>query len=232
MASELVLTEKKDGVGIITLNRPEKLNAMNHALTAAMHEALTAFETDEDVKVLIMTGAGEKAFCAGGDIHEEAEMTKGANVTQEDFKKWHGDIDNQLHIATYPKPTICALNGLAYGGGAYLAAAFDIRIGCERSTFRFVAVKVGLVAGTWTLPNIVGYPMAKELLFSGRVVPADEGYRIHLLNHLVTPQEVMPYSLALAKEIAGNYQSSVRGLKNILNNNIGKEMLEARTNEK
>lgn len=221
MAFELILAEKKDGAGIITLNRTAKLNAMNHALTVEIHTALTQFEEDDEVKVLIVTGAGERAFCAGGDIQEEASLSKESNFTLDDFKKWHGDIDNAWHVANYKKPTICALNGLAYGGGAYLSVTFDIRIGCERSTFRFLAVRAGLVSGTWTLPAIVGFPMAKELLFTGRVVSAEEAYRIGLLNHLVPAAEVMPASLEIAREIAGNYQSAVRGLKEILNHHIG-----------
>jgi enoyl-CoA hydratase len=226
MTFELILTEKKDGVGIITLNRPAKLNAMNHALTQDIHTALAEFEEADDVSVVIVTGAGERAFCAGADINEEAALSKENTITREDFKKWHGGIDNPWHIANFKKPTICALNGLAYGGGAYLAAAFDIRIGCERSAFRFLAVKAGLVGGTWTLPFIVGFPMAKELLFTGRVVKAEEAYRIGLLNHLVPAAEVLPTSIDMAKEIAGNYQSAVRGLKNILNHNIGQGLSE------
>jgi enoyl-CoA hydratase len=232
MTLELTLVEKKDGVGIITLNRPAKLNAMNHALTMEIHTSLTEFEEADDVSVVIVTGTGERAFCAGGDIQEEAELSKEKNITREDFKKWHGDIDNQWHIANYKKPTICALNGLAYGGGAYLASSFDIRVGCDRSAFRFLAVKAGLVGGTWTLPFIVGFPMAKELLFTGRVVKAEEAYRIRLLNHLVPASEVLPFSIAMAKEIAGSYQSAVRGLKNILNHNIGRGLSEMRDYDK
>jgi enoyl-CoA hydratase len=232
MAYEFVLTEKRDGVGIITLNRPAKLNAMNAALIQEMHLALTEFEADEDVKVLIMTGVGERAFCAGADIHEEAEMTRNNNVTREDFRRWQRGIDNPYHIATYKKPTICALNGLAYGGGGYLSIAFDIRIGCERSDFRFLAAKAGLVSGTWSLPLVVGWPMAKELLFTGRIAKAEEAYRIGLLNHLVAPNEVMSYSINMAKEIAGNYQSAVRGIKDILNHNIGLGLAEAHENER
>jgi len=216
MAFEFILTEKKDGAGIITLNRPAKLNAMNHALIQEVHTALTEFREDDDVRVLIMTGAGEKAFSAGADIHEEAEITKNPNITPEDLNRWRGNVDNNWQIANYPKPTICALNGLAYGGGAYLSAAFDIRIGCERSTFRFLAVKVGLLSGTWTLPTLVGFPMAKEILFSGKVVSAEEAYRIGLLNHLVPPSEVMPYSLALAKEIAGVKGYDVNHVKEMI----------------
>jgi enoyl-CoA hydratase len=229
MSPELILAEKKDGIGIITLNRPKKLNAMNNDLTMEMHASLTEFEEADDVSVVIVTGAGEKAFCAGGDIHEEAALSDKETITWEDFKKWNGDVNNSWHIENYKKPTICALNGLAYGGGAYLAACFDIRIGCERSDFRFVAVKAGMVGGTWTIPFIVGFPMAKELLFTGRVVKAEEAYRIGLLNHLVPADEVLPTSIAMAKEIAGNYQSAVRGLKTILNHNIGQgvdEMLK------
>lgn len=148
------------------------------------------------------------------------------------MNRWRGNVDNTWHVANYKKPTICALNGLAYGGGSYLAAAFDIRIGCEKSTFRFLSVKVGMVGGTWTLPQIIGFSLTKELLFSGRVVPADEAYRIGLLNHLVTAAEVMPASLALAKEIAGNNQPCVVGIKEILNRNIGLGLAEMRANER
>lgn len=232
MALNTILSEKKDGIGIITLHRPAKLNAMNHVLIQEVHTVLTRFEDDDEVKVIIMTGAGERAFSAGADIHEEAEMSKGSNITLEDFNKWRGNVDNNWHIANYKKPTICALNGLAYGGGASLASSFDIRIGCERSPFRFLAVKAGLIHATWTLPTIVGFPMAKELLFTGRIIPADEAYRIGLLNHLVPAAEVMPASLDMAREIAGNYQSAVRGLKNILNHNIGLRLSEMHQNER
>ncbi len=232
MAFDTVLSEKRDGVGIITLNRPAKLNAMNHVLIQGIHAALTKFEDDDEVRVIIMTGAGERAFSAGADIHEEAEMSRESNITLEDFNKWRGNVDNNWHIADYRKPTICALNGLAYGGGASLAASFDIRIGCERSSFRFLAVKAGLIHATWTLPTIVGFPMAKELLFTGRVISADEAYRIGLLNRLVPAAEVMPTSLDMAREIAGNYQSAVRGLKDILNRNIGLGLRAMHDNER
>lgn len=232
MTSGLTLTEKRDGVGIIILNRPAKLNAMNNALTQEVHTALTEFEEADDVKVVIMTGAGERAFSAGADIHEEAALSKENYITRDDFNKWHGGVNNTWHVANFKKPTICALNGLAYGGGAYLAAAFDIRIGCNRTSFRFLAVKAGLVSGTWTLPIIVGFPIAKELLFTGRVIDAEESYRIGLLNHLVPTAEVLPASIDMAKEIAGNYQSAVRGLKDILNHNIGIGLSEMYENEK
>ena len=232
MTSKLTLIEKKDGVGIITLNRPAKLNALNSALTQEIHKALTDFEEADDVKVVIMTGAGERAFCAGGDIYEEAVLSKEKYITSEDFNRWHGGVDNFWHVANFKKPTICALNGLAYGGGAYLAAAFDIRIGCDRSSFRFIAVKAGLVNGTWTLPMIVGLPITKEILFTGKVINAEESYRIGLLNHLVSAAEVMPASIDMAREIAGNYQSAVRGLKDILTGNIGMGLNEMYNNEK
>ncbi len=231
MTSGLTLTEKRDGIGIIILNRPAKLNAMTNALTQEVHTALTEFEEADDVKVVIMTGAGERAFSAGADIHEEAALSKENHITRDDFNKWHEGVNNTLHVANFKKPTICALNGLAYGGGAYLAAAFDIRIGCNRTSFRFLAVKAGLVSGTWTLPTIVGFPIAKELLFTGRVIDAEESYRIGLLNHLVPAAEVLPISIDIAKEIAGNYQSAVRGLKDILNHNIGMGLSEMYHNE-
>ena len=232
MAFEYILTEKTDMVGVITLNRPAKLNAMSSDLMQEVHAALNDFENDPDVHVLVMTGAGEKAFCAGADIHEDAKIGPGKTITPEDMNRWRGHVDNTWHVANFRKPTIAALNGLAYGGGAYLAAAFDIRIGCERTNFRFVGVKAGMVGGTWSLPQIIGFPMTKELLFSGRVINADEVYRIGLMNHMVPAAEVMPYSMALAKEIAANYQPCVMGIKEILNGDIGGTLLEMHENER
>lgn len=232
MASELTIIEKKDGIGIITLNRPAKLNAMNSLLSQEIHVALTEFEESDDIKVVIMTGAGEKAFCSGGDIHEEASISKEKYVTHEDFKKLGGGANNTWHVANFKKPTICALNGLAYGGGAYLAAAFDIRVGCDRSSFRFLSVKAGILAGTWTLPTIVGFSIAKELIFTGKVIDASESYRIGLLNHLVSAAEVMPVSIDMAKEIAWNYQPAVLAIKDILNRNIGISLNEMYNNER
>jgi hypothetical protein len=165
MTYENILFEQSDGVAIITLNRPKVLNALSTPLTLELDAAVGKCEADDDVKAIIITGAGEKAFSAGADIHEMAELPPEA---LEQRGQQRGEAT--WHMAVCRKPVIGALNGLAYGGGAMLASTFDIRLGCERSRFRFLAATYGRINSTWTLPTIVGMPMAKELLYTGRVV--------------------------------------------------------------
>jgi len=216
LAYETLLLKKQNGVGIVTLNRPDKLNALSTTLFDEFNRALSQLEDDDEVKVLVVTGAGEKAFSAGADIHEMADMSSGQlterNVRREDWA-WH--------LASFRKPTIGAINGLAYGGGALMSSAFDIRIGCERSRFRFLAVTYSRVNSTWTLPLIVGWPAARELLFTGRVVEAEEAYRIGLLNRLVPSSELMKTTLEMAELIAGNDAAAVQAVKEITVRDIG-----------
>jgi len=218
-----LLLERQEGVGIITLNRPEQLNALNVALTAELDLALSYFESEDEVKSIIITGAGDKAFSAGGDIHEMTQQSE-VRLKQRGSRR----VDQNWHLATFKKPTIGAINGLAYGGAALMSSTFDIRIGCERTSFRFLGVAYGRVNATWTLPLIVGWPIAKELLFTGRVVEAEEALRIGLLNKLVPSSELMKTALDMGQVIAANNPTSVQGIKEILIQNIGmswREML-------
>jgi enoyl-CoA hydratase/carnithine racemase len=127
----------------------------------------------------------------------------------------------QWHIATCVKPTIGAINGLAYGGGAVMASSFDIRIGCERSSFRFLAASYGRVNSTWSLPAQVTWPVAKELLFTARVVRAEEAHRIGLLNHLVPAEQLMSKSMEIASQIAANDPRMVQGIKELMISDVG-----------
>ena len=135
------------------------------------------------------------------------------------------------HIAAATKPTIGALNGLAYGGGAVLASSFDIRVGCERTRFRFLAVQYGRVNSTWSLPQQVGWPMAKELLFTARVVQAEEALQMGLLNHLVPSGQLMDKAMELAGLIAANDSRMVQGVKRLLIRNIGEDWRSHYQNE-
>ena len=119
-------------------------------------------------------------------------------------------------IAASAKPTIGMLNGLAYGGAAVLASSLDMRVGCEDTRFRFLAAAYGRINSTWTLPNQVGWPIAKELLFTARVVEAEEAYRIGLLNHLVPRARLRAKTMELAHMIAGNNRTAVAGIKTLL----------------
>ncbi|PYN40714.1 MAG: hypothetical protein DMD95_21050 [Candidatus Rokuibacteriota bacterium] len=187
--ADSILVEKTQGVAIVTMNRPEQLNAMNAQLGAELREAVKRMSADDDVGCIVITGAGNRAFSAGGDIHEQREDDR--RYTQAELDARNAiRARGSYEISACPKPTIGMMNGLAYGGAAVLASSLDMRIGCEHASFRFLAAAYGRINSTWTLPNQVGWPVAKELLFSARVVEAGEAHRIGLLNHLVPCAEL------------------------------------------
>ncbi|MGH7388039.1 MAG: enoyl-CoA hydratase/isomerase family protein [Candidatus Rokuibacteriota bacterium] len=218
--SALVLVEKSDGVAILTMNRPDQLNAMNHRLTTELHEAVTRMSADDEIGCIVVTGAGDRAFSAGGDIHEQREDDRRYTQAELDAR---GAVRARggYEIAACPKPTIGMMNGLAYGGAAVLASSLDMRIGCEHASFRFLAAAYGRINSTWTLPNQVGWPVAKELLFSGRPVEAAEALRIGLLNHLVPCGQLREKTMWLATMIARNRRESVVGVKALLLKDLG-----------
>jgi enoyl-CoA hydratase len=227
MSYEHILTEIEDGVGILTLNRPDKLNAMNRRLSSELHDATKVMEADDSVGCIVITGAGTKAFSAGGDIHEQREDDR--RYTQEQLDAMRGGR-RSYEIAACTKPTIGMINGLAFGGAAVLASSLDMRVGCEDSKFRFLAAAYGRINSTWTLPNQVGWPIAKELLFTARVVEAEEAYRIGLLNHLVPRARLREKTMELACMIAANHRGAVMGVKALMLLQKG-ENLEQQWNE-
>ena len=237
MSYQTIIVENSEGVATITLNRPEVLNAMNHVLVGELDQAMSEAEEDDSIAAIILTGAGDRAFSAGADIHEQREdaRKRESGELKEDEERHNRAVRSQAswHVGSSSKPVIGALNGLSYGGGSVLASSLDIRVGCERSRFRFLAAAYGRLNCTWTLPQQVGWPIAKELLFTGRVVEPDEAYRIGLLNHLVSHDRVMEKAREIAVTIAGNNQNSVRGLKKLLMDDVGsgfQEMWERERN--
>ena len=222
-----LLLDIRDHVGVITLNRPEVLNAMNRRLSSEIDAAVAQLDADDNVHAIIFTGAGERSFSAGADIHEMAEMAKMDNPPAPDPNRQ----EYAWNIAASKKPTIGALNGLAFGGGAVVASSLDIRIGCERTRFRFLAVQYGRVNSTWSLPQQVGWPIAKELLFSARVVEAEEAYRIGLLNHLVPHDQLMDKALEIAGLIAANDPRMVQGVKRLMIRDVGQDWRSHYDNE-
>lgn len=225
MPYEYILVEKEDGVAILTMNRPDQLNAMNRQLSAELHDAVKQMEGDDAIGCIVITGAGDRAFSAGGDIHEQRESDR--TYTQEELDartaiRGRGSYE----ISACAKPTLGMLNGLAYGGAAVLASSLDMRIGCEHCRFRFLAAAYGRINSTWTLPNQVGWPIAKELLFSARVVEAEEAHRIGLLNHLVECAQLRPKTMELATMIANNRRAAVMGVKALLLKHMGRSLEE------
>ena len=216
MAYELIRSERLDGVALITLNRPDKLNALSFPLMQEVDEALTGYEEDDGVKAVILMGAGERAFSAGADIHEMAGLSAAELAAR-------GETRGRItwHIASYPKPLIGAINGLAYGGAALLSSTLDLRIGCEKSQFRFLAASYGRVNSTWSLAPLVGLPKAKELLYTGRVVAAEEAERIGLLNQIVPAARLRDAAIEMGEMIARNDARMVQGIKRLLHEEIG-----------
>jgi 2-(1,2-epoxy-1,2-dihydrophenyl)acetyl-CoA isomerase len=226
VAYEHLLVEKVDGgVGVVTLNRPARLNALSYGLVSELDEVVTDFENNDDIKAVVITGTGEKAFSAGADIHEmvdfsEDEMAERAR--RRGIFTWH--------LATLKKPTIGAINGLAYGGAALLSSSLDIRIGCERSSFKFLAASYGRINSTWTLPMVVGWAKAKELLYTARVVTADEAVQMGLLNKVVPSEHLLDAAIEMGRQIGTNTPEMVQGIKQMLLEDIGRgwrEMYDA-----
>ena len=226
MSYEFIKTDQVDRVAIITLNRPEVLNALNVGLARELDRAITDIEGDEDLGAIIITGTGERAFSAGADIHENRELADDERdrITAE-------RAEYAWHLATATKPIIGAINGLCYGGGTVMATSMDFLIGCDQSSFRFLAVNYGQMNATWSLPMLVGINRAKELLYSGREVFADEAYHIGLINHLVPMEQLMDKAVEVAAGIAKNRIEGVANIKQILREHAGLPLEEQYRNE-
>jgi enoyl-CoA hydratase/carnithine racemase len=228
MNYEHIIVEREDGVGIVTLNRPEKLNAMNRKLSTELRDAVKELDADDATGCIVITGAGNRAFSAGGDIHEQREDDRRFTQEELDARRGRGSYE----LAACAKPTIGMINGLAYGGAAVLASSLDMRVGCEDARFRFLAAAYGRINSTWTLPNQVGWPIAKELLFTARIVEAEEAYRIGLLNHLIPREQLRAKTMELARMIAGNNRASVIGIKALLLEQMGRNLEQQWTTER
>ncbi len=216
MSYQNILAERVDKVAIITLNRPEKLNALSYELACELDEELTKIENDDEARVVILTGAGPRAFSAGGDIMQMVKSTPEEMAVRTDIRR-----EANWHLATFTKPIIGAINGLAYGAGAQLTTMLDMRIGCEHAEIQFLAAKYGRANSTWSLPLVVGMPKAKELLFTGRPVKADEAERIGLLNQVVPCAQLRDAAVEMAKQISENDPRMVQGIKRLLNDDVG-----------
>ena len=226
MSYEFITTDQVDRVAIITLNRPEVLNALSLGLTTEVDQAITEMEADEGVGAIVITGSGDRAFSAGADIHENRENTpeqrQAGSVARAEYT-WH--------LATAMKPVIGAVNGLCYGGGTVMATSLDFLVGCESSSFRFLAVNYGQMNATWSLPRLVGINRAKELLFSGREVFADEAYHIGLINHLVPKSNLMEKTIEIAAGMAKNRIEGIANIKQILLEHSGQSLEDQFQNE-
>ncbi|GAW92629.1 enoyl-CoA hydratase/isomerase family protein [Calderihabitans maritimus] len=214
---ESIIVEKEGAVGIISLNRPKKLNSLNLKVFQEMSDALKECTQDNDLKVLILSGS-EKVFGAGADlkmISEEAPTSLKAHYF---FSRQALPIYHQL--AEFPGPTIAAISGLALGGVFELALACDLRIASETATFGLPEINLGLIpggGGTQRLPRLVGMTKAKELLFTGDTFDAQEAYRIGLVNKVVAPDRLMEEAKYMANRLAQKPAFALQLLKKAVN---------------
>lgn len=220
MPNKLLILERRGAVALIRLNRPAKRNALNARLSRELIAALDDLEADDGVHAVVITGSGQRAFCAGADM-AEAVSSHSAGAPG-------APAEAVARLLRFPKPVIAAVNGYAYGGGAALAANCDIRIAAPDARFRFLGAEYGLVVGASQLPRIVGGPRAKELIFSARVVEAAEAERIGLVNRVVPFHQLEAEALALAAAIAANVPAAVRASKEVIDLATDNSAAEAR----
>jgi enoyl-CoA hydratase len=199
MSYENLLYEKKEGIAYVTFNRPKLLNALNRRTIEELREALVDARDDAAVRVLILTGAGEKAFVAGADINELARQTP---VDGKEFSLYGQGVFHLLE--TMGKPSICAINGFALGGGCELALCCTIRLASKTARLGQPEVKLGIIpgyGGSQRLARLCGKGAAHELCLTGEMIGAEEAQRIGLVNHVYEPAELLTAAEAMAKKI-------------------------------
>lgn len=220
-----ILLEKENDIAVLTINRPKVLNALNSETLQEIDAAMDQLENDADVRVVIITGAGDKAFVAGADIAfmqtlKPLEARKFARLGQNVFSK----------IENLSKPVIAAINGFALGGGCELSMACDIRIAAENAKLGQPEVNLGLIAGfggTQRLTRLVNPGLAKEILFTADMYNAEAAHRMGLVNHVVPTGELMDFCKSMAKRIAARGPVAVQLTKEAINEGLEMDLEKA-----
>ncbi len=218
---EFINYDVQDNIAVITINRPKALNALNTQVLEELNTTLDNVDINT-IRCLIVTGAGEKSFVAGADIGEMKDLDSTAG---EIFGKKGNDVFRKLEM--FPIPTIAAVNGFALGGGCELAMSCDFRIASDSALFGQPEVGLGITpgfGGTQRLARLVGAGMAKQLIYTGRNIKAEEALRIGLVNSIHTVEELMETAKKLAKSIANNAPIAVRASKEAINKGLDMDM--------
>ena len=218
--SKTVLLEVKNSIGYITINRSEALNALSSQVLADLNEVLDQVENSEDIRVVIVTGSGEKAFVAGADIKEMDLMSP---IQAFEYMTFANNTFTRL--SDLRQPTIAVLNGYALGGGMELALSTDIRIGYEKTVVGFPEVGLGIIpgfAGTQRMSRLIGTSRTKELIFTARTVKGQEAYELGILNKLVSVEELLSSAEELAAAMIKNAPLAVEKAKHVIQ--VGSEL--------
>jgi enoyl-CoA hydratase/carnithine racemase len=218
MEHPVLTAEKSDHVALITLNRPEVMNSFNFAMLDALRAEIEALRFDADTRVVIITGAGEKAFCAGADLKERASLTP------VEVKRFIFTIRNLFTaIEQLPKPVIAAVNGVALGGGTELALACDLRLASRTASMGLTETRLAIIpgaGGTQRLPRLVGRGKAKELIFTGRRVDAPEALSIGLVNQVCAPEALLIECRRMAEMICETGPVAIEQAKYAINHGL------------
>lgn len=222
-SEQSVLIERHAHVGLITINRPEVRNALNFETWKYLTAAFAELEADNDIRVIVVTGAGDKAFVAGADLNALKERSAVAT--------FYGELPAALaKVEKSKKPLIAAINGFALGGGLELALACDIRIASDKAKFGQTEINVGIIpgyGGTQRLPRLVGTALAKEMIFTGKIISATEAEKIGLVNRVVPAEELMTTVMELANDIAAKSPLIVQIAKQAINYGVDSNMQTA-----
>ncbi len=217
-ANNVLLREERDGTCLLTLNRPGSMNSLNFELLYAIRDEIDELQYRSDIRTVIITGAGGKAFCAGADLKERASLS------QDEVKKFILTIRNLLTSIQYlNKPVISAINGIALGGGTEIALASDIRIASESAAMGLTETRLAIIpggGGTQRLPRIIGVGKAKELIFTGRRVDAKEALAINLVNSICKPEALIDECMKMAEMIKETGPIAVEMAKYAINMGI------------
>ncbi|MFC5542658.1 MAG: enoyl-CoA hydratase [Bacilli bacterium] len=218
MTTLVQFNEIEKGIGLITLNRPEAANAMSLQLLKELNETLVAISKNREIRVVLITGSGEKAFCAGADLKERKTMNE---QQVRETVKLIGSTVNQ--VEALPQPVIAVMNGVAFGGGLELALACDLRIASSEAKMGLTEVSLGIIpgaGGTQRLPRIIGVGKAKELIYTARRISANEALEIGLINSVYDKEILLEKATELALEIAKNAPLSLIQAKVAINKGI------------
>ena len=225
MAFETLLLEKDGNIAVVTINRPKVLNALNDVVLSELIVLMEQIEADDEIRVIILTGAGDKSFVAGADI---AYMSKLSPLEAKNFSRKGQLVFSK--IENLGKPVIAAVNGFALGGGNELCMSCDIRIASESAKFGQPEVSLGLIAGfggTQRLTRLVNPGLAKEILYTADMYDAEAAHKIGLVNHVVAPEELMNFCKAMAKRIAARGPVAVRLSKEAVNDGLEMDLDKA-----
>jgi enoyl-CoA hydratase len=212
--SDAILLDIKDGIALITLNRPHRLNALNYELIDRLMAALDSIEIEPGVRAVILTGAGERAFSAGADIHEfSASVRRGPDAAIRDFVR-RGQAMT-ARIEAFKKPVIAAVNGLAFGGGCEITEAVHLAVASDRAQFAKPEINLGMpptFGGTQRLPRLVGRKRALELLLTGEPFSPTRALEIGLINRVVPHDELLPAARELAERVLRHSPLAIAGI--------------------